>query len=208
MRNVVITIARSFGSGGKEIAVKLSEELGIPCYEKEILKMASDKSGISKSLFEEADSKKRGTLFNRVMKTVGEGYAVEPSDKKFTHDNNLYNIQREIIADLAQSTSCIIVGKCADYILKNRNNVVRVFIDAPMNSCVSSIRNRMGVGEQEAIRLIYKTDKYRSDYYKYYTGGREWKNPTNYDISLNSGFLGREMCVEIIKNLYEKKKAQ
>lgn len=208
MRHVVITIARGFGSGGKAIGVALSEQLGIPCYEKEILRMASDKSGISQALFEETDEKLKRSFFKRVMGTVPLNYEVEPSDKKFTHDNNLFNIQRRIIEELANTESCIIIGKCADYVLENRQNVIKVFIDAPMSACIRSIRERMGVDDMEAARIINKTDKYRSDYYKYYTGGREWKNPTYYDICLNSGTLGRQKCIEIIKSLYEERKAK
>ena len=208
MKHVVITIARGFGSGGKAIGVALSEQLGIPCYEKEILRMASDKSGISQTLFEETDEKLKSSFFKKMLGSVPSNYVVEPSDKKFTHDNNLFNIQRKIIEELANTQSCIIIGKCADYVLENRKNVIKVFIDAPMNSCVRSINERMGVDDQEAIRIINKTDKYRSDYYKYYTGGREWKNPVYYDICLNSGTLGRQKCVEIIKGLYEERKAK
>lgn len=208
MKNVIITIARGFGSGGKAIGVALSEQLGIPCYEKEILRMASDKSGINQALFEETDEKLKRSFFKRVMGQVPRNYDVEPSDKKFTHDNNLFNIQRRIIEELARTESCIIVGKCADYVLDNRPNVIKVYIDAPMNSCIKSIRERMGVDDMEAIRIINKTDKYRSDYYKYYTGGREWTSPVYYDICLNSGTLGRQKCVDIIKALYEERKAK
>lgn len=208
MKHVVITIARGFGSGGKAIGVALSEQLGIPCYEKEILRMASDKSGISQALFEETDEKLKRSFLKRVIGSVPSNYTVEPSDKKFTHDNNLFNIQRKIIEELANTESCIIVGKCADYVLENRKNVIKVYVDAPMSSCIRSIKERMGVGDMEAIRIINKTDKYRSDYYKYYTGGREWKNPNYYDICLNSGTLGRKKCIEIIKELYEERKAK
>lgn len=200
-KKVVITFGRGFGSGGKAIAVALAEELGIPCYEKEILRLASDKSGINEALFAERDEKLKGGLLKKMMSSVPVNYKVEPSDKKFTHDNNLFQIQSEIITELARTQSCIIVGKCADYILRNQMNILSVLIDAPMNSCVKSIQERMGVSEQEAIRLIHKTDRYRSDYYKYYTGGREWRNPTNYDICLNSGTLGRQKCVEILKEI-------
>lgn len=208
MKHVVITIARRFGSGGKAIGVALSEQLGIPCYEKEILRMASDKSGISQALFEETDEKLKRSFLKRVIGSAPSNYTVEPSDKKFIHDNNLFNIQRKIIEELANTESCIIVGKCADYVLGNRKNVIKVYVDAPMSSCIRSIKERMGVGDMEAIRIINKTDKYRSDYYKYYTGGREWKNPTYYDICLNSGTLGRKKCIEIIKELYEERKAK
>lgn len=208
MKHVVITIARGFGSGGKAIGVALSEQLGIPCYEKEILRMASDKSGISQALFEETDEKLKRSFLKRVIGSAPSNYTVEPSDKKFTHDNNLFNIQRKIIEELANTESCIIVGKCADYVLENRKNVIKVYVDAPMSSCIRSIKERMGVDYTEAIRIINKTDKYRSDYYKYYTGGREWKNPIYYDICLNSGTLGRKKCIEIIKELYEERKAK
>ncbi|MCQ2082142.1 MAG: cytidylate kinase-like family protein [Lachnospiraceae bacterium] len=208
MKHVVITIARGFGSGGKAIGVALSEQLGIPCYEKEILRMASDKSGISQALFEETDEKLKRSFLKRVIGSTPSNYTVEPSDKKFIHDNNLFNIQRKIIEELANTESCIIVGKCADYVLENRKNVIKVYVDAPMSSCIRSIKERMGVGDMEAIRIINKTDKYRSDYYKYYTGGRDWKNPIYYDICLNSGTLGRKKCIEIIKELYEERKAK
>lgn len=208
MGHVIITIARGFGSGGKEIAVALSEQLGIPCYEKEILRMASDQSGINQALFEETDEKLKRAFIRKMMGSVPKNYRVEPSDKKFTHDNNLFNIQRSIIEELAKTQSCIIVGKCADYVLKDKKNVIKVYIDAPIQTCVRSIVNRMGVGEQEAIRIIHKTDKYRSDYYKYYTGGRDWNNPIYYDICLNSGYLGRAKCVEILKQLFEERKSR
>ncbi len=205
MKNVIITIARGFGSGGKDIGVRLSKQLDIPCYEKEILSLASDKSGISRALFEEIDEKMKISFLKKVLGSVPMNYKVEPSDRKFIHDNNLFCLQREVIEELAKTESCIIIGKCANYILKDRKNTIRVYIDAPMSYCVRSIIDRMGVEEMEAIRMINKTDRYRSDYYKYYTGGGVWSSPVNYDICLNSGYLGREKCVQIIKELYEEK---
>ncbi len=205
MDNYVITVARGFGSGGKAISVALAKKLEIPCYEKEILAMASEKSGINKALFVERDERLKGSYLVNVMKSVPKDYTVEPSDRKFTHDNNLFNIQREIIEELAKNQSCIIIGKCADHILKDYPNVLKVFIDAPMADCIASIKGRMGVSEEEASRLIVKTDKYRSDYYKYYSGGKHWRNPVNYDVCFNSGFLGREKCVDLIMETLENK---
>ncbi|MCR5250544.1 MAG: cytidylate kinase-like family protein [Lachnospiraceae bacterium] len=207
MKNVVITIARGFGSGGKEIGVILAEELGIPCYEKEILNMASDKSGISKALFEETDEKLKSSFLRKMLGSVPRNYKVEASDRKFTHDNNLFHIQSEVIEELAKTESCIIIGKCADYVLKDKKSVIRVYIDAPMSACIVSIVDRMGVEEMEAIRMINKTNKYRSDYYRYYTGGRKWGDPVYYDICLNSASWGRAKCVSILKQLYEERKA-
>lgn len=195
MGNYVITIARGFGSGGKEIGVKLGETLGIPCYEQQILRMASEASGISEALFNLADERVTGS--DR-LKGLPFHYVVEPSDKRFTSNNNLFNIQSEIIKELARKQSFIVIGKCADYVLRDYDNVASFYIEAPRASCVASIRNKMGVSEEEANRLITKTDKYRADYYKYYTKGNYWTNPVNYDMTLNSARVGRERCVDVM----------
>lgn len=200
MENYVITIARGFGSGGKEIGTKLAAQLGIPCYEKQILKMASDYTGISEQLFAEVDEKLRGHSLMKRLLTTPPDYMVEPSDKKFTSDQNLYNIQARIIREMAKTESFIVIGKCADYILKDRKNVISVYIEAPRRECVESIVRKMNVSESRANELIQKTDKYRADYYKYYTGGNYWTNPVNYDLTLNSARVGREKCVEVIRN--------
>lgn len=200
MKNYVITIARGFGSGGKEIGTKLAGQLGIPCYEKQILKMASDYTGISEQLFAEVDEKLRGHSLMKRLLTTPSDYVVEPSDKKFTSDQNLYNIQARIIREMAKTESFIVIGKCADYILKDLTNVISVYIEAPRRECVESIVRKMNVSEARANELIQKTDKYRADYYKYYTGGNYWTNPVNYDLTLNSARVGREKCVEVIRN--------
>lgn len=123
---------------------------------------------------------------------------VSPSDKDFISDVNLFNIQAEIIRDLAASESIIVVGKCADYVLKDYAGLLSVFIGAPMDSCVESIAGKMKVDMKEAERLVRKTNKYRADYYKYYTKGQEWKDFLNYDMVLNSAKLGRDHCVDLI----------
>ena len=110
MKNVIITIARGFGSGGKDIGVRLSKLLDIPCYEKEILSLASDKSGISKELFEETDERVKISFLRKMVGSVPVNYKVEPSDRKFIHDNNLFHLQREVIEELAKTESCIISG--------------------------------------------------------------------------------------------------
>lgn len=201
MGNYVITIARGFGSGGKYIGQRLSEELGIPCYEKEILTMASDKSGINEDIFARTDEKLRGTLLINQLKHIPREKALTPEDRDFKSDSNLFAIQSEIIRTLADTESCIIIGKCADYVLRDYKNVLTVYIDAPRHACVKSITKRMNVSVREANRLIDRTDKYRADYYKCYTRGRDWVNPTNYHMFLNSAKFGREKCVEIIKTV-------
>lgn len=201
MKRFVVTIARGFGSGGKYIGEKLGERLGIPCYEKEILTMASEKSGISMEIFAQSDEKLKRSLLVKELTEIPRSKVLSPQDKAFTSDNNLFAIQTEIIQTLADTQSCIIVGKCADYILRNSNNVLSVYIDAPRRACLNSIMSKMSVSEKEANKLIEKTDKYRADYYKYYTGGRDWLNPTNYHLFLNSDKFGRDACVDILESI-------
>lgn len=205
MRNVVITIARGFGSGGKEIGTKLANELGIPCYDRQILDMASDYSGINVQLFAETDEKLRGLHIKKYLSGIHTDQPVAPSDKAFTSDENLFKIQSELIREMAKTESFVIIGKCADYVLKDMDNVISVYIEAPRKECVESIMNKMKVSEDEANRLITKTDKYRSDYYKYYTNGNYWTNPVNYDLTLNSARVGRDNCVAVIRNYMEMK---
>lgn len=200
MENYVITIARGFGSGGKEIATMLSEELGIPCYDRQLLTMASENSGIDESLFVESDERIKGGYLTNLLRKVPYSNVVEAHEKEFTSDVNLFNIQAEIIRQLAKTESCIIIGKCADYILKDRSNVISVYIEAPRYACLGSIMGKMHVTKDRAEQLIKKTDKYRANYYKYYTGGRDWTNPTNYDMTLNSDRIGRKRCVKVIKD--------
>lgn len=200
MDNYVITIARGFGSGGREIAMKLGEELGIPCYDRQLLTMASEQSGIDEGVFLEVDEKLRGMNITNFLRKIPFSTVLEPQEKDFVSDINLYNIQAELIRNLAKTESCIIVGKCADYILKDYFNVISVYIEAPREVCVESVMKKLYVSKERANQLIHSTDKYRAKYYNYYTGGKVWTNPINYDLILNSHRIGREKCVEVIKD--------
>lgn len=197
--NYVITIARGFGSGGKYIGKELSKRLGIPCYDSKILKIASNASGINENLFHQVDERLRKNKFiKKLTQASKRDYVVGPTERQFTSDDNLYNIQREIIEKLADTQSCIIIGKCANHILRERDNVVSVYIEAPRKDCVESIKNLLGVTDEEAHSMIQKTDKYRADYYEYYTRGENWTNPVLYDMTLNSARVGRDQCVDLI----------
>ncbi len=158
MDNFVITIARGFGSGGKQIGLALSKQLGIPCYENQILSMASNYSGINKDLFFQVDEKLRGYhLIKRLMKSANKDDIVEPTDKSFISDVNLYNIQAKIIKELAKQQSCIIIGKCANHLLRDYDNTISVYIEAPRAFCVKNVIERLGFTEEEAHRMIYQT---------------------------------------------------
>ena len=133
-----------------------------------------------------------------MIKTPIRDYVVGPTERRFTSDDNLFQIQTKVIEELAKKESCIIIGKCADHILRQRDNVVSVYIEAPRKDCVESIKDLLGVTDEEANEMIHKTDRYRADYYKYYTCGGNWTNPVNYDMTLNSARVGRNRCVELI----------
>ena len=120
-------------------------------------------------------------------------------NEKFKSDDRLFEYQSQIINELADKESCVIVGKCADYVLKNRPNVVSIYIEAPRAFCVERTIANMGVTPEVANATIERTDKFRADYYKYYTHGNYWTNPVNYDLTLNSERVGVENCVKTIE---------
>ena len=150
MDNYVITIARGFGSGGKHIGQELSLRLGIPCYESQILSMASTYSGLSEGLFNKVDERlKNLNILQRLLRTPSLDFIVQPADKKFTGDLNLFNIQTKIIKELCKKQSCIIIGKCANWLLKDEENVASFYVEAPRKNCLESITNLLGVDEKE-----------------------------------------------------------
>ncbi len=197
MDHYVITIARGYGSGGKTIGKMLSEKLDIPFYDRELLRMASDDSGIHERLFGQADERVKPGLrkpFGKVYK----GELLPPESDDFVSDDNLFNYQAKIIKELADTCSCVIVGRCADFILQGRTNVVKLFVHAPFESCVKTVMDMYALPQKEAEKKIQDTDRHRSAYYKYYTG-RNWDNAQNYDLCLNSAELGFDKCVEIVE---------
>jgi len=202
MDKIVITIAREYGSGGRTIGQMLAEELQIPFYDRDLLKMASDDSGISEELFAKADENLKNTLLFKVAKKNYNGELISPESDDFTSNNNLFNYQAKIIKELADEQACVIVGRCADYILKDYDNVLSVFIHAPEDFCLEQAAKKNSMGLKELEKFIAKTDKRRAEYYKYYTG-REWTDARNYDLCLDSSKLGFERCVEEIKRYIE-----
>ncbi|MBO5509263.1 MAG: cytidylate kinase-like family protein [Lachnospiraceae bacterium] len=201
MDNYVITFARGFGTGGKEIASKLAKELGIHCYENRILTLASQLSGLSEQLFIDVNEKIRGNGggFAAFLRGLPRSRNYIARNEKFVSDDTLFEYQRKIIENLADTESCVIVGKCADYVLRGRDNVVSIYIEAPRDFCIKRTMEHMGVTEDVAAATITHTDKYRADYYKYYTHGNYWTNPVNYDLTINSEKVGIEESVKLIR---------
>ncbi|MBQ3584358.1 MAG: cytidylate kinase-like family protein [Lachnospiraceae bacterium] len=201
MDNYVVTFARGFGSGGKEIASKLAKELGISCYENRILTLASQLSGLDENLFKEVDEKVRTNGgFSSFLKGLPRARNYITRNEKFVSDDTLFEYQKKIIENLADTESCCIVGKCADYVLRGRRNVISVYIEAPRSFCLERTMENMGVTEEVAAATIENTDKFRADYYEYYTHGKLWTNPINYDLTINSERVGIENSVALIKD--------
>ncbi|MDO4337274.1 MAG: cytidylate kinase-like family protein [Eubacteriales bacterium] len=200
MENFVVTFARGFGSGGKEIASLLAKDLGIHCYENRILTLASQMSGLDENLFREVNEKIRNNGgFSSFLRGLPRARNYIARNERFHSDDRLFEYQSKIIRNLADQESCVIVGKCADYVLRGRPNIVSVYIEAPRAFCVERTIEHMGVSEKVAHATITQTDKFRADYYQYYTHGKCWTNPVNYDMTLNSERVGIENCVRLIE---------
>ena len=198
MENIVVTIARQYGSGGKTIGEMYAKEMGIPCYGSNLLQMASEESGINETLFRQLDEKLRNSPLLRMTTDVYDGKVIPPGNKDFVSAKNLFNYQAEVIKRLAKTETCVIVGRAADFVLKDYPNVVSVFVHASEEFNLARAMERNSMTTEEMKKFIATTDKYRSEYYKHYTG-REWSDARNYDLCLNSGKRGFEKCVEEIK---------
>ncbi len=198
MEKVVITIARQYGSGGRTIGEMLAEDIKVHYYDKELLKLASEESGISERLFVNADEKVKFTNLLKIVKNTYKGQLIPPESEDFVSDDNLFNYQAKVIKQLAEEESCVIVGRCADFVLKDYDNVLSVFIHAPRDYCLEQAAKKVSMAPRELERYITRTDRQRAEYYKYHTG-REWTDARNYDLCLDSSKLGFERCVEEIK---------
>ncbi len=199
MEKFIITIARGYGSGGRTIGQMLSRRLHIDFYDRDLIKLASEESGINEALFGQSDEKTKSVFGKKIYK----GEVITPDKKAFTGEENLFNYQAMVIKKLAEEKSCIIVGRCADYVLKDLKNVVCVFVYADEENCIKNVAEVKGIlDRKEAVRKITTIDKERAAYYKTHTG-REWIDARNYDLCLNSGDLGFEKCVDIISSYIE-----
>ena len=194
---IIITIARQFGSGGREIGEKLANQLEIPFYDKSLIHLAAKESGIDEDLFDYADEK---TLHNfwtaSASNTSIFGNRIS-SFNEMPMNDKLFIIQSNIIKKLASDDSCVIVGRCADYILRNDPNTVTVFIHSNEADKQNRIIHTYGIPEKEARDVMIKTDKKRAAYYNYYSG-EKWGRADNYDISINSGAAGIDGVVDLI----------
>ena len=199
MDKFVITVARETGSGGHNITRKLSEAMGVPYYDRDLLRKASEFSGIHERLFGAADERIGLKEMLSAAEKVYTGEVLPPDSDDFTSTRNLFSFQAKIIKELAETESCIILGRCANYLLADRRDVLRVFIHAPLEAREERVASySLAWSPREVTKYIRLEDKRRASYYRYYTG-EEWRDAAAYDLSLDSEALGEEGCVEMIQ---------
>ena len=198
MSKFVITIARETGAGGRNITEKLSEVLGVPYYNRDLLRKASEVSGIHERRFGAADERIGFKEMLSAAEKVYTGEVLPPDSDDYLSTRNLFSFQAKIIKELAEQESCIILGRCGNYLLQERKDVLRVFIHAPLEARRDRVAEfSLAWTEKEVLKHIRTEDKRRASYYRYYTG-EEWRDAAGYDLCLDSDALGEDGCVERI----------
>ena len=192
MKNRIITISREFGSGGRTVGKRTAEQLGIPCYDRELIQKIAGKSGFAEGYIKSLDETASGGFLASAFsnRTFGQ-----------TNEDYLWNTQRKVILELAEQGPCVIVGRCADFILRDQADCLTVFIHADLAFRAQRIVQVYGEREDSPEQRIRDKDKRRAAYHRFYTD-MKWGYAKNDQISLDSGLLGIDACVEVLKMLY------
>ena len=193
MKQGIITISRKFGSGGRTIGKAAAQKLGIPCYDAELITEMAKQSGFAEDYVREAGEYAPGGLLNSMFTSRAGGP---------TNEDILWQIQCNMVAQLAKKGPCVIVGRCGDYILRDRPDVLKVFVHADMAFRAKRIVEVYGQREESLEQRLKDKDRRRSTYYRFYTG-RKWGQLDTYDLMLNSGVLGIEKCTELICTIFD-----
>lgn len=191
MKNRIITISREFGSGGRTVGRMTAKELGIPCYDSELTEKIAAESGFSEEYVREIEENSKGRFLSVFSSRA---YSLNNEDI-------VWKVQCKVISELAQKGPCVIVGRCADYVLRDEADCLKVFIHADMRYRAERIVKVYGETRIPAEQRLKEKDKRRAAYHRFYTD-RKWGETKNYDITLDSGRLGTEKCVEILKLIY------
>lgn len=193
--NRIITISREFGSGGRTVGKETAAKLGVPCYDYELIERVARESGFAKEyVAEQGEYASHGSW-------IGNALLSAQYSKSMSNQDSLWLAQRKVVCELAEKGPCVIVGRCADYILRDRADLLKVFIHADIAKRAERIVKLYGESSEAPERRLKTKDKRRSAYYRYYTD-MEWGDAKNYHVALDSGVLGIETCVEIISHLY------
>ena len=201
MENFVITVGRQFGSCGKEIGHALAKRFNIAFYDKELIALASKESGLCQEFFEKADEKNSGNL----LQAFAAGFTFGPFQyNDFLSNDKLFQIQSDVIRKVANEHSCVIVGRCADYILRDNENCISVFISARMEDRIRRAVEYAHIEEKEAEEYIRKADKSRASYYNYYTD-KIWGAAESYDLCISSSVYGIDETTAFIREFVSKR---
>ncbi len=197
---MIINVGRQLGSGGRTIASRLAERFNCRFYDRELLNLAAKESGFCEEFFERNDENKN------FFKTIFHLHVPHMSDGNFYNNNlsqeSLFKFQSDAIRKAAESGACVFVGRCADYVLRDRTDVVNIFVTANTEDRINRICGRDGLDEAEARKRISKGDSDRSSYYNYYTG-KKWGHSESYDLCVNSSVLGMSGTVDYISRFIE-----
>lgn len=202
-QSVIITIARQFGSGGREIGKRLAEKLNIPFYDKEILMHAAEKSGLSKEVLSYFDEQPTNSLLYSLATGVYSLNEAGMVNYAQPVNQRVFQAQFDTIRELAEKGSCVIVGRCADYVLENNPNVVSVFLHGNLEDRIKRVTEREGISSAEAKSRISKSDKKRANYYNFYSG-KKWGVASSYDLCINTSVTGYEQAVDFIAEYAQK----
>ena len=198
----IITISRQFGSGGREIGKKLADALGIPFYDNEIISRAAKESGFSEAAFEKAESKATNSLLYSIAMGMNVYGTQDVGYTQLSLDDRIYLAQSDVIRKVADEGPCVIVGRCADYVLKDRKNVINIFIWATLPFRVKRAIELENVSPEKAEDSVLRMDKRRANYYSYHANDK-WGKVDNYHLSIQSDYAGIDKTVEVIKLFVE-----
>lgn len=196
MNHPIITIGREIGSHGLTLGKMLSKELCIPLYDKELLSIVAKKSGLCCEIFERADEKESIGFLQKAFGTIWY------NGNNYIGNENLFKLQSDVIREIASIESAIFVGRCADYVLRKHKQLLRIFVGASVADRQKRVAQKFNISDQEALKLIERTDKQRSTYYNFYTN-KEWGHSSSYDICLNTSLLGIDRATQTVLNIYK-----
>ena len=199
MEHLIITIGRQLGSGGRHIGKQLAVQLGLSFYDKELINIASQESGLCEEVFEQADEKKNRTLLGNWFGLRSSLMSGDFQVNSCISDESLFQIQSDVIRKLAEQQSCVFVGRCADYILRENAHCINIFISSEIEDRIRRVSEMMKMPSDKAKELIRETDKKRADYYNYFTN-KEWGVAKSYHLCINSSLLGETNTLSFITN--------
>ena len=202
MKKKIVTISRQYGSGGRYIGENLAKAMGVPCYDEKLIDMVAKESGFAQSFVAEKGERMTGSLLFNIASSLSFANNIFSTNNGVTLQDEIYFTQNRIIKELADKGPCVIVGRCADYILREREDCLNVFIFADNESKIERAEKYFNITREEAPAVLKKKDKARANHYKYYTD-QEWGMASNYDLCLNSGLIGIEGCVKAIQQVLE-----